>query len=107
MPKKPAKKSAAKPKEKKRARVFFTGRVQGVGFRYTAEGYALEIGLGGWVKNLRDGRVELLCEGSQDDIDRLFQQIKDGPLGRHILKTIVSWETPTGEFTDFIVEFEH
>lgn len=107
MTKKPEKKSSARPEERKRAHVYFTGRVQGVGFRYTAEGYALEIGLGGWVKNLRDGRVELLCEGSKEQIEELFQRIKDGSLGRHILKTDVRWEAATGEFSDFIVEFEH
>lgn len=112
MKKKAAKTTAPKaakavPAKIERAHVFYTGRVQGVGFRYTAEGHALEIGLYGWVKNLRDGRVELICEGSHAQIEDLFARIRDGMLGRHIQKTDVKWETATGEFTDFIVEFEH
>ena len=107
MAQKPVKKKDAKPKETKRAHVFYTGRVQGVGFRYTAEGYAHEAGLGGWVKNLRDGRVELVCEGSPEQIEKLFAMIRDGMLGKHIKKADVQWETPTGAFSDFIVEFEH
>ncbi len=96
-----------KVKDLQRAHVYYSGRVHGVGFRYTAEGYALEIGLGGWVKNLADGRVELICEGTKTDIEKLFQQIQDGMLGRHIKKTDIRWETATGEFSDFIVEFDH
>ena len=51
-----------------RAHVFYSGRVQGVGFRYTAQALALDLGLVGWVKNLPDNRVELVCEGTKEII---------------------------------------
>lgn len=88
-----------------RARVFYTGRVQGVGFRHTAEQIALASLLTGWVKNLPDGRVELVCEGSKSVIDTYLADIKSGQLGPFIKKVDVRWELPTGEFTDFTVEF--
>ena len=96
-------KKAAKPLQ--RAHVYYSGRVQGVGFRYTAEGIALELKLRGWVKNLPDGRVELVCEGSKETIEELFSRIQKSILGPHIKKADVAWETPKNEFTDFTVEF--
>lgn len=90
-----------------RVRVFYSGRVQGVGFRYTAERLALEEGLVGRVKNLADGRVELICEGSRVKAEVLLERIKESSeLGRHIRGAAVSWEKPTGEFSEFRVEFE-
>lgn len=87
-----------------RAHVFYSGRVQGVGFRYTAEKIALDLKLFGWVKNLMDGRVEIVCEGPKETIDLLFQQIKESMLGPHIKKIDVNWEVATHEFDDFTVE---
>lgn len=89
----------------RRAHVFYSGRVQGVGFRYTAEGAAHKAGLRGFVRNLQDGRVEVVCEGAQEKIDLFLAEIQEGPMGRHIQKTDCRWEEPTGSFTDFTVEF--
>ena len=88
-----------------RAHIFFSGRVQGVGFRYTAERFALEIGLVGWVKNTADNRVEVVCEGAEAKINLLLDRIKQSFLGPYIKKTACDWERPTGEFKDFRVEF--
>ncbi len=88
-----------------RAHVFYSGRVQGIGFRYTAEKLALDLRLVGWVKNLPDGRVELLCEGPKEKIEALLDQIQKGSLGPYIKKTVCRWEEPTREFNDFCVEF--
>ena len=88
-----------------RAHIFYAGRVQGVGFRYTAERFALDLGLGGWVKNLPDNRVEMVCEGPKEKIELLLDQIQKSPLGRTIIKTVCCWEKPTGEFKDFRIEF--
>ncbi len=90
-----------------RAHVFYTGRVQGVGFRYTAERFALDAGVTGWVRNLPDGRVELVCEGSRAQIEKLLASIAESQLGPHIRKTDCAWKGPTGEFGDFTVEFVH
>lgn len=59
----------------KRIHFFFTGRVQGVGFRYTAIVYAQRLGLSGWVKNTPDGRVEMEVQGSRERIDLLTDQL--------------------------------
>ena len=88
-----------------RAHVFYSGRVQGVGFRFTAERLALELGLVGWVKNLPDGRVEIVCEGPKNKIDLFLEKIRGGFLGRHIEKSACEWGRPTHEFKDFSVEF--
>ncbi len=87
-----------------RAHVFYSGRVQGVGFRYTAERLALDLGLCGFVKNLPDSRVELVCEGSKEKVEALLRDIKEN-LGSHIKKTNCAWEAPTQNFQDFTVEF--
>ena len=88
-----------------RVHVFYSGRVQGVGFRYEAESVAHRLGLKGWVKNLQDGRVELLCEGSREQIEQILSEIQEGTLGRHIKKVDCVWEAPTNEYKDFSVEF--
>ena len=90
-----------------RAHLFYGGRVQGVGFRYTAEAVAHGLGLTGWVKNLPDGRVEVVCEGSKEKIDAFISEIQQGVLGRHIQKTDCVWEDPTNEYDDFRVEFHY
>ena len=90
-----------------RVHVFYGGRVQGVGFRYTAEAMAQRLGLTGWVKNLPDGRVEIVCEGPKEKIEAFFSEIHQGMLGRHIQKTDCVWEDPTNEYEDFRVEFHY
>ena len=89
-----------------RVHVFYGGRVQGVGFRYTAEAIAHRLGLTGWVKNLPDGRVEIVCEGPKEKIDTLLSEVQQG-LARHIQKTDCVWEAPTNEYEDFRVEFHY
>ena len=97
------KKKEVKPTH--RAHIFFSGRVQGVGFRYTAERIALEIGLVGWVKNTADNRVEVVCEGTEAKISFFLDRIKQSFLEPYITKTVCDWEKPTGKFKDFRVEF--
>jgi acylphosphatase len=88
-----------------RAHVFYTGRVQGVGFRYTAEGIAHRVGVNGFVKNLSDGRVEVVCEGTKDKVDAFLEEVRQSTLGPHIQKADCRWEDPTGVYSDFTVEF--
>jgi len=59
------------------AHIIFSGTVQGVGFRFTVQRYALSSDLKGWVKNLPNGSVEILVEGSKDKIERLCQDIEE------------------------------
>lgn len=62
-----------------RARVLVRGRVQGVGFRESTRRRADELGLTGWVRNLRDGRVEALLEGERDAVERGLEFVRHGP----------------------------
>jgi acylphosphatase len=56
-------------------RVLYSGRVQGVGFRYTVERLSSEYAIAGYVCNLRDGRVELVGEGAQADVDTFLHAV--------------------------------
>ncbi|MDP2921788.1 MAG: acylphosphatase [Candidatus Omnitrophota bacterium] len=89
----------------KRAHVFYSGNVQGVGFRYTAEDIAESLGLKGWVKNLSDGRVEVVAEGDEKDLKEFLDKISNGQMARYIKDTEVSWEKATKEFDSFEVAF--
>ena len=61
-----------------RRHIYFSGRVPGVGFRFTAWYLASHLGLTGWVKNLCDGRVEMEVQGTEDYIDLLILRLKEG-----------------------------
>ena len=58
------------------AHVYFSGNVQGVGFRFATQRTAVRLGLNGWVRNLDDGRVEALLEGERADIDFLVSKLQ-------------------------------
>ena len=73
-----------------RYHALFSGHVQGVGFRYTAEGLARPLGLRGWVKNLADGRVELLAQGDRGAVERFLAAL-DSRLGRNIVEREEQW----------------
>lgn len=87
-----------------RRRVFFSGRVQGVGFRYTAEAVASRFRVTGFVRNVRDGRVELVAEGLPDELDRFIQGVEQAMSG-NIDDTVVSQTHATSEFTGFSIAF--
>jgi acylphosphatase len=61
------------------ARFWVSGRVQGVGFRFSARHRALELGLSGYARNLADGRVELLAQGESTRIDAFAEWLQHGP----------------------------
>ncbi len=56
-----------------------TGKVQGVGYRAATQGKAMELGIHGWVKNLADGRVEVLCSGSDKQLGMMRAWLSRGP----------------------------
>jgi acylphosphatase len=88
-----------------RVHVVISGRVQGVAFRFYIQRWAAELGLTGWVRNLYDGRVEVLAEGKKDDLDELLTRLREGPRQAVVENLDVVWEEPTGEFPDFRVAF--
>ena len=89
---------------KKQVHVYYSGQVQGIGFRFTAERIAEELGILGWVSNLSDGRVELVVEANEDSLKDFLTQLST-IFNRYIQDVQVNWEPATGEFNDFGVKF--
>jgi len=80
--------------------VFYSGNVQGVGFRYTALRIARGLKVTGFVRNLADGRVELVAEGEPAELDRLLQQISFAMAG-NIESVEARSESGSGRFGSF------
>jgi len=80
----------------KRVHVVVSGEVQGVGYRYTMQQLAERSGVAGWVRNLRDGRVEAEVEGRADAVDEVLAWMSRGPRGGHVEGATVTEAEPTG-----------
>jgi acylphosphatase len=89
-----------------RLHIYISGRVQGVYYRSSAQREARKLGLAGWIKNLRDGRVESVIEGEEDEVLKLMEWLKIGP-PRAIVRNIeIIEENPSNKFTDFHITFD-
>lgn len=88
-----------------RVHVHYTGRVQGVGFRYGAREVACGFELTGFVRNLADGRVELLAEGEESELRGFLDAIRASHLGHYIRQAAVDWLPANGEFKGFEIRF--
>jgi len=84
-----------------RVHVLFSGRVQGVGFRYTVCHEAASFAVSGFVKNLWNGDVELVAEGEENELLSFLQAVRCSRLNRNITGETTRWETPRGEFKTF------
>jgi acylphosphatase len=74
-------------------------------FRATTRRVAKKLDLTGWVKNLRDGRVEAIFEGPRENIDEMIKFCHEGPPAAIVKNVEVKWEDPTGKFDDFDIVF--
>lgn len=74
----------------KRVHVLVHGMVQGVGYRYTMRMVALEAGVTGWVRNLRDGSVEAEIQGTADQVDEVVAWMAQGPPGARVDTAMVT-----------------
>ena len=83
-----------------RKHIFFRGNVQGVGFRYTALRVAKNYDVTGYVRNMPDGRVEIVAEGPNTEIRSFFQAVTQA-MGQYIRATSVLDKPYTGEFEQF------
>ena len=83
--------------------VIIYGRVQGVFFRAFAARQANQLGLTGYVRNLRGGAVEVLAEGEKKQLDELISYLKVGPPAAKVAKVETRWSGHTGDYSGFSV----
>jgi acylphosphatase len=88
----------------KRRHVYFSGQVQGVGFRYTAKRIADQFRVTGFVRNLPDGRVELNAEGESSELGRFLNRLA-AVMEQYIADSETHSGEATCEFTDFEIRF--
>jgi acylphosphatase len=79
------------------------GRVQGVGFRYWAYNEASRLGLTGWVRNTRDGEVDIWAEGPREDLDLFFHRLHQGPPRARVESVELEEKNPTGAYIVFSI----
>ncbi|HLF17328.1 MAG TPA: acylphosphatase [Candidatus Omnitrophota bacterium] len=88
----------------KQAHIFYSGMVQGIGFRFTTRSFAAEFNLTGWAKNLPDGRVELLAEGEEESINKFCRMLEEHFEG-YIRDKRIEWDKAKGQFKDFQIVY--
>jgi acylphosphatase len=86
-----------------RLRALVSGRVQGVAFRWYAQQTAIAQGLTGWIRNRRDGRVEVCVEGERKEVESFAAWLRRGPSPARVDSVEETWTEATGEFADFQV----
>ena len=74
-------------------------------FRETTRKKALELGVRGWVRNLLDGRVEVLVEGDEDKAKKMINWLKTGPVLARVDKTEIIEEKYLGDLKDFEIKY--
>ncbi len=84
-----------------RVHVHYSGRVQGVGFRYTVKSVVLGYDVLGIIRNLPDGQVELIAEGELTELEEFLQAIRDSGLRRNVQDEEIVWEDAQDEFRGF------
>ena len=87
----------------KRAEIILKGRVQKAGFRDYIDEVAFDLDIKGWVKNLEDNTVKIVCEGKSESLDEFITriQIKEYPI--RVEEAVVEYSSPSGEFNDFSI----
>lgn len=83
--------------------IFFSGKVQGVFMRARTKELADNFGTTGWIKNLPDGRVELLAEGTKENLENLLKQLKPKFA---ITKTEIQWPDDDNQFKEFTIRYD-
>lgn len=84
------------------AHILYSGVVQGVGFRFATRQFAEELGLNGWVRNLADGRVEVLAQGPEEKVLALTEQL-DENFRKHIISKQINFSDPEEILSGFSV----
>ncbi len=89
--------------DKARVHVVIEGRVQGVFFRASTRDEARARGLGGWVRNLPDGRVEAVFEGDKAVVENMLAWCRQGPPYAYVDDIVEDWQPYQGDLLDFRV----
>lgn len=90
-----------------RARLLISGLVQGVCYRADTVYEARDLGLNGWVRNLRDGRVEALVEGRRDRVEALITWCRRGPPAARVREVEVEWQDFRGDLRGFSMDYSY
>lgn len=85
--------------------VIVSGRVQGVNFRHYTVLTARELGVTGWVRNLPDGDVEVVAEGTRNQLSQVIAFLHKGPPAAHVTGVDTKWHTATNKFPAFEVRY--
>jgi len=89
-----------------RVHIYFSGRVQGVGFRFTARYLANKYAIKGWVANLPDGRVELLVQGKGDELSKFLRDLRE-EFADHITNFKIDKLKPEDNLDGFTIRFPY
>jgi len=84
--------------------LLISGVVQGVGFRYYVYRVAQQLGVVGWVRNLPDGRVQVVAEGDRGLLEGLIEELKVGPRMASVRDVAAKWSESTGKYRSFDVQ---
>jgi acylphosphatase len=90
---------------KARLHIEVYGLVQGVFFRSNTQQKAFSLGVTGWVRNRKEGSVEILAEGEREALEALLSWCRKGPLGARVERVEHSWEEFKGEFSPFSIRY--
>ncbi len=82
-----------------------SGRVQGVFFRMFVVREAKALGVAGRVRNLPDGRVEVIAEGEKEKLNKLIEKLRQGPPAAIVEKVQVEWDEYRHEYDDFQIDY--
>lgn len=91
--------------KKRRIHAFISGKVQMVGFRASTRRTCNRLAIKGWVKNLQDGRVEVVAEGGEAKIEKLIDFLHEGPPAAKVENVQITEEQPKGDFERFKIRF--
>jgi acylphosphatase len=93
--------TAQNQRDRARLHLIISGRVQGVGFRFSAYDEAKDLALAGWVRNLYSGEVEIVAEGSRENLQMLSAWAHLGPPSARVTEVREEWLEFIGEFVEF------
>ncbi|HEX8931932.1 MAG TPA: acylphosphatase [Patescibacteria group bacterium] len=86
------------------AHLFISGTVQGVGFRQFVKSQARKLGLNGFARNVEDGGVEVVLQGTQEKIEQMIGLCRQGPFLAEVKQLGFEWEEARESFTDFVIQ---